>query len=184
MSGWIKCSCLNCSAEFEKMKADLARSPNSFCSKSCSAQHRAKVNADRFYERCEKTSSCWNWKGNLNSCGYGYLKIKGRVRRAHQASYEISRGPIHQGMVVMHSCDNPACVNPDHLSLGTHLDNMRDMRAKGRGASKLNAESARLIRASTSKTNDLAELFGVSVRAIRNIRSGASWNPLPSPPTE
>jgi len=183
MSDWIKVACLHCFGEFQKRKSDIRRSPNNFCSKQCSSSHRARRNVERFYDRCQKTKDCWKWTGSLNSSGYGFLKIMGRVRLAHRASYEISVGAIPLGMCVMHSCDNPACINPDHLSLGSHLENMRDMRTKGRGASKLDLESASRIRESSSSNKDLAAKFGVSQRTIRNIKAGHSWQ-LPAPPTE
>ena len=93
---------------------------------------------ERFWARVKKTEECWIWTGNI-ARGYGQIsqKVNGswRIRRAHRISFEMASGqPIPEGMEVMHSCDNPSCVNPAHLSLGTHFDNMRDMAAKGRDA--------------------------------------------------
>jgi HNH endonuclease len=78
-------------------------------------------------------SGCIEFRGRLNACGYGVLRINGRSTLAHRAAHELHVGPIPDGLQVLHTCDNPACINPDHLWLGTHTDNMRDMASKGRG---------------------------------------------------
>lgn len=87
---------------------------------------------DNKYEVNEITG-CWEWKRATNNIGYGMFRIKqGLMRTAHRVSYELFKGPIPKGMVVCHTCDNPKCVNPDHLWAGTMLDNIRDMDQKGR----------------------------------------------------
>jgi hypothetical protein len=81
----------------------------------------------------EPNTGCWLWLGFIDPCGYGRFKYKGE-RRAHRCSWMIANErPIPDGMIVMHKCDNPACVNPDHLVLGTIADNTHDMDSKGRG---------------------------------------------------
>lgn len=74
---------------------------------------------------------CWPWQASTAK-GYGQFKVRGELRRAHQVAYEIARGPVPDGMQVLHSCDNPLCVNPKHLSAGTHQDNMIEKRDRGR----------------------------------------------------
>lgn len=77
--------------------------------------------------------SCQEWLGYLNPGGYGQFQVGGKARIAARVSYELYKGKIPEGTIVCHSCDNPACVNPEHLWLGTYKDNMVDMISKGRG---------------------------------------------------
>lgn len=85
--------------------------------------------SERFWPKVEKTDGCWLWTANTRPNGYGLFGSVG----AHRVAYELCVGPIPSGMYVCHRCDNPACVRPDHLFVGTQLDNMRDMVTKGRG---------------------------------------------------
>jgi len=87
----------------------------------------------RVWTKVKKTESCWEWTASKNVHGYGIIKKDGRMHLAHRVLFELTGGKIPNGMQVLHHCDNPACVNPDHLFLGTHGDNMRDMFKKGRG---------------------------------------------------
>jgi len=90
---------------------------------------------ERFWCAVEKTESCWLWRNALHSAGYGKLGIGGRGGKqvyAHRFSYEMHFGAIEEGLIVRHKCDNPRCVNPDHLELGTQRDNVDDMMGRGR----------------------------------------------------
>jgi len=87
----------------------------------------------RFSSFFTTSDGCWAWKGCVNSEGYGQVMFRGKNIRAHRVSWVIHhRKPIPRGMVVMHTCDNPGCVNPAHLVLGTHKDNALDRKQKGR----------------------------------------------------
>lgn len=99
---------------------------------------RPRPVADRFWERVEVADSdeCWEWQGSCFPKGYGQMwvgpKGSGTMCRTHRLSWWMHRGPIPDGLKILHHCDNPPCVNPSHLFLGTNDDNMEDMVSKGR----------------------------------------------------
>ena len=87
----------------------------------------------RFWEKVNKTADCWTWQGGRRGQGYGVFWIHGAYKPVHRFSWELHYGPIPEAMLVCHHCDNPSCVRPDHLFLGTPQDNMDDMWNKERG---------------------------------------------------
>lgn len=139
---------------------------------------------DRFEAKIEKTAGCWIWRGAVGSTGYGSFVVANKSQIASRVVYEIFIGPIPRGQFVLHRCDSPLCVRPEHLFLGTHQDNMRDRNAKGRahGASgernpkaKLSGVDAAEIRASKLPTHALIKSYGVDASTIQRIRSGKLW---------
>ena len=91
----------------------------------------------RLLSKLEKTDSCWLCIGRLNKNSYGVIIVNGKQWMAHRLSYAVFKGEIPDGMFVCHSCDNPSCVNPDHLWLGSATDNFRDSESKGRASWQL-----------------------------------------------
>ena len=97
---------------------------------------------DPFWRLINNTTidqGCWNWTAYKNNEGYGRLRAGGEKVLAHRLSYSIFKGEIAEGLFVCHTCDNPACINPEHLFLGTHQDNVSDCVAKGRHKGVLNS---------------------------------------------
>ena len=87
----------------------------------------------RFWPKVEKTDGCWIWRGFRQKAGYGVTTVDRRCWLTHRVAWTLCCGPIPDGLGVLHHCDNPPCVRPDHLFLGTNADNMADMNRKGRG---------------------------------------------------
>lgn len=91
----------------------------------------------RFWDRVSKSDGCWLWTGAFRAIGkYGQISDGYKTISSHRASWQIHNGPVPDGLWVLHKCDNPACVKPDHLFLGTHADNEADKTAKGRRPTK------------------------------------------------
>ena len=145
--------------------------------------------ADLFWSKVAKGPGCWLWTASRKPRGYGHVRIGNRDVNAHRYAYELRYGPIQAGMEVMHVCDTPACVRPDHLRLGTHAENMADCKAKDRHAkgrmtkkSTLPDEIVRAIRAEYVKHHpkkgngrELAKKYGVTPQVVCLIASGRTW---------
>jgi len=138
--------CEECGQVFFMRKRDGMKtfSGRKFCSKSCannnSGEKRKRPLIERFWKNVSKPEGvgggqCWAWIGPTDQNGYGNIDLDGAKNgriKVHRLSWEISKGPIPKGKVVMHICDNPNCVNPAHLRIGTQKDNIRDRSSKGR----------------------------------------------------
>ena len=137
--------------------------------------------------RTLKVGRCWLWTGHINDSGYGLLILRRHRMRAHRAAWQLSGGDLPPGMSVCHTCDNPWCVRPEHLFLGTHQENMRDGVRKGRvggragelaGRAKLSNADVRAIRLrihSGEACTKIAQDYPVCAKVIQNIRKGKIW---------
>ena len=148
---------------------------------------------DRFWSKADRSEveGCWLWQGTIalpNKCGQRYGSFgfsehgKTVSYRAHCFSWMLCNGRIPEGMVIMHSCDVPLCVNPAHLKMGTQAENIADRDIKGRtargeqqGASKLTETQVRFIKRSSKPTQALANRFGVHCTTVMKIKQGVNW---------
>lgn len=146
---------------------------------------------DRFFSQVERIpfSGCWIWVGCTTPRMYGQIMARGgNVISTHRLSWELHNGTeVPDGMHVLHTCDIPCCVNPSHLFLGTHDDNMKDMKRKNRAKglagtlnhkAKLSTDDVDFIKSELSKSLscvDLAKRFGVVHSTITRIRRGDGW---------
>lgn len=165
----------------------------------CAGHIQRNTMEEKFWTQVDKNGSipphmphlgnCWEWVGGMNGNGYGRFQAGENKSNSHRLSYELAYGPISsKDMFVCHKCDNPRCVCPDHLFLGTNNDNMRDMISKGRAQhpegsdnsmSKLTDEQVREIRLLVDTGNlsrrEIALMYNVSHSAINRIVWGISY---------
>lgn len=146
---------------------------------------------ERFWNKVRKTDDCWFWTGSKSDRGYGKIYWNGKTVRANRVSWELHFGPIPEDQDVLHKCDNPACVRPDHLFLGTHLQNMQDRDRKKRrkppqgekhGCAKLTKEKIIEIRALGKlkiKQRDIGKQFGITQATVWRILHRKLWTHVP-----
>lgn len=145
-----------------------------------------KTLREKFDEMVDRSGECWEWTGCKNGGGYGHIRDGSKMIGAHRLSYKLHIGPIPSGLKILHKCDNPSCVNPDHLFLGTQKDNMADMVAKGRShhphgeissLSKLTEEQVLEIRSLYPDVSQasLASTFEVFQGTICKIVNRKTW---------
>ena len=165
-----------------------------FCGTACALIARRKSDEIRFWSMCDRSngSECWLWTGNVTHGGYGIFHL-GKERRANRVAWMLSNhASIPPGLVVRHTCDRPACINPRHLLLGTHLDNQRDSISRGRRQYQRDMEAFAMKFTKLTKQEvieikriagrlrhkqreALALKYGVSVSVIKAIRLGTSF---------
>lgn len=142
----------------------------------------------------EPNSGCVLWIECVNAHGYGRVRWEGRPQLCHRLSYAVAFGPIPQGMSVLHKCDNPGCINPDHLRLGTQADNNADMRAKGRssdgrarpkvwgernGHARHTEKLMLAVKRADGTYAEIARIYGVSETSVGYVKRGIQWSHLP-----
>ena len=150
----------------------------SWATRGMSAQQRF----DYYADKSRGPDACWPWKGATNKDGYGKTWVSGKFLQAHRLSWELANGPIPVGLSICHKCDNPPCVNPQHLFTGTTAANMADRNRKGRHAhgarhyrAKLNAEQVVSIRNDTRVGRVIAEEYGIHTETVYGIKNRWSW---------
>ena len=182
-------TCPSCSAKFRVLRCIS----KIYCSPKC--QHKSLRTLDLLspeqqsdllrykYEKfVVKKDGCWEWNGATQG-SYGCFTFMRKTTRAHRASWILHNGPIADDMHVLHKCDNPSCSNPDHLFLGSHKDNMRDMRSKGlhKQYSKLTLEQVKDIKSfllGGEKVDAISKRYGVGFSTINDIKDGRTWKSI------
>lgn len=190
----VNCYCQRCGKEFKQTPVRVALGKGKYCSMEC----RRQKPEERFWSKVNKSDSgCWLWTGAKTGNGYGGFSIGAKGEnyqewRAHRYSWFLTHGDIPEGMNVCHRCDNPQCVNPDHLFLGTTADNVADKLSKGRqskgeqvAGAKLTREDVLTIRrlyqedasekSRRYSSRKLAKMYGVNKSAILAVIHRKSW---------
>lgn len=194
----MKRTCVACGVEFLARAAVVKHDPRGgrACSRACVRKLRglyATPPTERFWqcvdrdgpvpEHVPELGCCWVWSRRVEPSGYAQFSLSHeRHVSAHRYSYEVSVGPIPDGMIIMHLCDNRRCVRPEHLRAGTHLENSADCVSKGRHArgentprATLRENEVRQILLSQENLETTARRFGVSMTTISSIRLRRTW---------
>ncbi len=184
-------TCKRCDKEFSRYPCKGRDEPK-YCSRDCywpkrTPEYLIKILKISYEGHVIKQKGCWDWSGSFGKDGYGQIGCSRelKISKAHRASWIIHRGEIQDGMCVLHKCDNKRCTNPDHLFLGTNLENSRDLVYKERqlrgsknGAAKITEEIAKDIKKSLQEGvsgSYLGRKHGVSKAIISRIKCGKSW---------
>lgn len=191
----VEVECPIC-GEVQKLLASVAKGRKTCGKKQCTAElkrRNARSQAGSLSERmnskfAKRDSGCWEWIGAKNQAGYGVLVVGRKSLLAHRLSYVMHKGRLDQGALVCHHCDNPCCVNPEHLYAGDDKTNAFDRMSRGRyvapagelnGISKLTDEAVSEIRRAWAegglKQKELAEIYDVSPSLISKVVNGHIW---------
>lgn len=144
-----------------------------------------KTPEGRFLDNVVKTDLCWQWTGSFVSPGYGRIMVDGKTIKAHRYSYLLYNGDIPDGMVVRHICHNKACVNPEHLLIGTPKDNTQDSVRDGRMShgedhykAKLTAIDVQTILQDSRSARTIAKDYGINKSTVLRIKRGEIWKSI------
>lgn len=184
--------CLQCKKEFFPSPGNVAKGMGKYCDRFCFGANKRRPLEERFWDQVKKTDdaeSCWEWTGSGNAKGYGHI-FGGTERgslRANRVAWELAHGPIPDGMLICHKCDNPKCCRADHLFLGTYDANNKDRARKGRSnndkgedhyAALMTTQKVLELRdrfAKGEKVRDLAKAFGIAHQTASKIARRKSW---------
>lgn len=171
--------CIHCGNPYSRTPSVAKYSR--FCCRQCKIAGLTGTRrslAERFWEKVNKRGpdECWPWIGGTFADGYGAISINGKPKRAPRVSVLLDGRQVN-GLHVLHSCDNPICVNPSHLMVGSHQENMTDMLSKGRLAwkTKVTDEQVAEIRSANESGSMLAKQYGVSIGLISLIRGAKPY---------
>lgn len=188
----VTCEYILCKNVFNVPPSALARGGGKFCKRDCyvsaTKNQRLASTAERFWSRVHKTETCWFWTGGTFSNGYGLFTVQGKTIGAHRYVFQQQHGLIPKDMFICHTCDNPPCVNPAHLFLGTHTDNMQDCISKGRfshhgqkgslhNLAKLREKDIPVIRSMLlfCTPTEISKIYKVAPTTISYIRDRKTW---------
>jgi hypothetical protein len=186
-------TCQHCGKSFAVPPSKVQEGGGKFCSISCGVTHRNIARyadtAARFWSKVDRSGgadACWPWLGGHAHYGHGRFWLHGRRVHAHRVAYILTRGPIPDGLDILHTCDNPPCCNPAHHYPGTQIDNVRDRQERNRQArgerlpfTKLTGDQVLAIRARHAAGGityeQLAAEYGVGPNAIRDVVLRNHW---------
>ena len=181
--------CIVCSATMTRGSYGKAYwAKRRFCSVDCNTRHRSDNRDALFWSHVDirGDDECWPWLIGTDPDGYGRSKHVGE-QRAHRVAYRLACGPIPEGEIVRHSCDNPPCCNPRHLLTGTHADNAKDKVDRGRSPvrkgdlntqAKLTPDQVMTIYSDRRYYGEIVAEYGISKETVWDIKAKRSWRHL------
>ena len=177
-------ACKECGATY--YVSPSVRKNSNYCSALCrniaTGKRQSRDLSERFWEKVDKSGDCWIWTGAMLKTGYGSIRVEKKALRAHRVAYTLEVGPIPDGALLRHSCDNPKCVNPAHLIPGNKFENTEDAILRGQHVcgekhfrAKLSNSAVKTIKAALAagvQGKFLADQFGVSQALVSEIKNG------------
>ncbi len=184
MATMIMLTCTHCGKEYYR-SIHIVRS-NKSKKTFCCREHKwayDRRHYENFWCSVDKSGgpdACWLWQSTIDGSGYGTIEYKGKVYQAHRRAYELVKGPIpegsgYHGTVVRHECDVRQCVNPAHLIVGSHQENMKDMVDRKRFVHKLTENQVRAIRVDARSYSKISAEYGLCLATISEIKRRLIW---------